>query len=50
MTVILKFVNVSLTQTAKYLGFQHFYFPAFKEFESLVSDTRVVFLLLTEAA
>jgi hypothetical protein len=49
MTVIPKIANVSLTQTAKYFGFQHFSFPTFKEFESLVSDMSVVFLLLTEA-
>jgi len=50
MTVISKIASVSLTQMAKYLGFQYFSFPTSKEFESLVSDMSVVFVLLTEAA
>jgi hypothetical protein len=50
MTLIPKIANVSLTQTAKYLIFQHFSFPTFKEFESFISDMSVVFLFLTDAA
>jgi hypothetical protein len=48
MTVILKIAFVSLTQTAKYLSFQHFSYSNFKEFESSVSDISVVFLLLEQ--
>jgi hypothetical protein len=50
MTVIPKIASVSQTQMAKYLNFQHFSFPTFKECEYLVSDMSVVFLLSTEAA